>query len=396
MKFDPATNIQNLKQFGEFGDVNPSVTDSATFTFMQAKTMVDTFHGEAEGCFLYSRHWNPSNKYLADALAAMEGTEMGWVTGSGMGAITVAILGICQSGDHIISSMTTYGGTYAFMKNWLPRYNIEVTFLDITDLEAVKKAIRPNTKMIYTETMTNPLLQISDVPELSKIAKAHDCKLVVDNTFTPMIFAPAHLGADVVVYSLTKFVNGKNDCVAGAICADGAFINSLIDVNSGTAMLLGPVLDPFRSTSILKNLHTLHIRMKQHSYNAMYLAKKFKEAGLKFCYPGMPDFKGHELMKKMMHPDFGFGGMIAIDMETSEKASNLMEMMELEDVGYLAVSLGYFKTLFSNSGKSTSSEVPIEIQKEMGLSEGLVRFSVGLDHDIEGTWQKIKKCFNAI
>ncbi|MBU1370509.1 MAG: aminotransferase class I/II-fold pyridoxal phosphate-dependent enzyme [Bacteroidetes bacterium] len=396
MKFDPATNIQKLKQFGEFGDVNPSVTDSATFTFMQAKTMTDTFHGDAEGCFLYSRHWNPSNKYLADALAAMEGTEMGWVTGSGMGAITTAILGICKAGDHIISSMTTYGGTYAFMQNWLPRFNIEVTFLNITDLEAVKKAIKPNTKMIYTETMTNPLLQISDVPELAKIAKSNQLKLVVDNTFTPMIFAPAQLGADVVVYSLTKFVNGKNDCVAGAICADSEFINSLIDVNSGTAMLLGPVLDPYRSSSILKNLHTLHIRMKQHSHNAMYLAQKFKEVGLKFYYPGMPDFKGHDLMKSMMHPDFGFGGMIAIDMETSEKANKLMELMELEDVGYLAVSLGYFKTLFSNSGKSTSSEVPEDIQKVMGLSEGLVRFSVGLDHDIESSWQRINKCLQAL
>lgn len=396
MKFDPATNIQKLKQFGEFGDVNPSITDSATFTFMQAKTMTDTFHGDAEGCFLYSRHWNPSNKYLADALAAMEGTEMGWVTGSGMGAITTAILGICKAGDHIISSMTTYGGTYAFMQNWLPRFNIEVTFLNITDLEAVKKAIKPNTKMIYTETMTNPLLQISDVPELAKIAKSNQLKLVVDNTFTPMIFAPAQLGADVVVYSLTKFVNGKNDCVAGAICADSEFINSLIDVNSGTAMLLGPVLDPYRSSSILKNLHTLHIRMKQHSHNAMYLAQKFKEVGLKFYYPGLSDFKGHALMKSMMHPDFGFGGMIAIDMETSEKANKLMELMELEDVGYLAVSLGYFKTLFSNSGKSTSSEVPEDIQKVMGLSEGLVRFSVGLDHDIESSWQRINKCLQAL
>ena len=396
MKFDPATNIQELKQFGEFGDVNPSVTDSATYTFMQAKTMTDTFHGEAEGCFLYSRHWNPSNKYLADALASMEGTEAGWVTASGMGAITTAILGICQSGDHIISSMTTYGGTFAFMNNWLPRYNIEVTFVDITDLESVRKAIKPNTKMIYTEAMTNPLLQISDLPELSKIAKSKDIKLVVDNTFTPMIVAPAKWGADVVVYSLTKFINGKNDCVAGAICASNEFINSLIDVNDGTAMLLGPVLDPMRSSSILKNLHTLHIRMKQHSYNAMYLAEKFKAYGLKFRYPGMPDDPGHETLKKIMHPDFGFGGMIAIDMETVDQANKLMEKMELEDVGYLAVSLGYFKTLFSNSGKSTSSEVPEEIQKKMGLSEGLVRFSVGLDHDIERTWQKIKKSLETL
>lgn len=396
MKFDPATNIQDLKQFGEFGDVNPSVTDSATYTFMQAKTMTDTFHGEAEGCFLYSRHWNPSNKYLADALASMEGTEAGWVTASGMGAITTAILGICQSGDHIISSMTTYGGTFAFMNNWLPRYNIEVTFVDITDLESVRKAIKPNTKMIYTEAMTNPLLQISDLPELSMIAKSKDIKLVVDNTFTPMIVAPAKWGADVVVYSLTKFINGKNDCVAGAICASNEFINSLIDVNDGTAMLLGPVLDPMRSSSILKNLHTLHIRMKQHSYNAMYLAEKFKAYGLKFRYPGMPDDPGYETLKKIMHPDFGFGGMIAIDMETVDQANKLMEKMELEDVGYLAVSLGYFKTLFSNSGKSTSSEVPEEIQKKMGLSEGLVRFSVGLDHDIERTWQKIKKSLETL
>ncbi len=392
MTKDPALNIFNLKQFGEYGDVNPSVTDSATYTFMQAKTMTDTFHGEAEGCFLYSRHWNPSNKYLADALAAMEGTEAGWVTGSGMAAITTVLLQLCKSGDHIVSSMTTYGGTFAFMQNWLPRYNIEVSFVDITDLAAVKAAIKPNTKVIYTETMTNPLLQISDLPQLSELSKAAGAKLVVDNTFTPMMVAPFQHGADIVVYSMTKFINGKNDCVGGAICASQDFINELIDVNNGTAMLLGPVLDPFRSSSILKNLHTLHIRMKQHSYNAMYLAEKFKAHGLKFNYPGLPSHKGYAVLTQMLNPQFGYGGMISIDMETADRANTLMEKMEAADVGYLAVSLGYFKTLFSNSGKSTSSEVPEEIQKEMGLSEGLVRFSVGLDNDIENTWQRIKKC----
>ncbi len=392
MKSNPSSRIFNLKQFGEFGDVNPSVTDSATFTFMQAKTMTDTFHGEAEGCFLYSRHWNPSNKYLADALAAMDGTPAAWVTASGMGAITTAILQICKSGDHIVSSMTTYGGTFAFIQNWLPRYNIEVTFVDITNIEAVKTAIKPNTRMVYTETMTNPLLQITDLPAVSAICKANGIQLVVDNTFTPLIVEPFKHGADVVVYSMTKFINGKNDCVAGAICGTEAFINELIDVNNGTAMLLGPVLDPYRSASILKNLHTLHIRMKQHSYNAMYLAEKFQEVGLKFNYPGLASHPGHEVFKKMMNPRYGFGGMISIDMVTASKASELMEKMEIADVGYLAVSLGYFKTLFSNSGKSTSSEVPEEVQREMGLSEGLVRFSVGLDDDIEDTWQRIKAC----
>lgn len=391
MKSDPATRIQDLRQFGEFGDVNPSVCDSATFTFMQAKSMVDTFHGEAEGCFLYSRHWNPSNKYLADAMAAMEGTESAWVTGSGMGAITTTILHLISCGDHIISSITTYGGTFAFLANYLKKFRIEVSFVDITDLKAVEAAVRPNTRLIYTETMTNPLLQISDIPSLAAIANKNGIKLVVDNTFTPMIVSPASLGAHVVVYSLTKFVNGKNDCVAGAICASHEFINSMIDVNDGTAMLLGPVLDPFRSSSILKNIHTLHIRMKQHSHNAAYLAQKFAAAGLRTVYPGLPSHPGHTLLKSMMNEQFGFGGMIAIDLGTAEKAAALMEDMELNDVGYLAVSLGYFKTLFSNSGKSTSSEVPEEIQREMGLSEGLVRYSVGLDNDIERSWQKIEQ-----
>ncbi len=395
-KKDPATRIQELKKFGEFGDVNPSISDSATFTFMKAQTMLDTFKGETEGCFLYSRHWNPTNKYLADALAAMEGTEAAWVMASGMGAITSAILQLVNSGDHIVSSRTTYGGTFAFLKNYLPKFNIDVTFVNISDLDDVKAAIRPNTKIIYTESLTNPMLQVSDIPALADIANKNSCKLIVDNTFTPMIISPTDLGAHITVYSMTKFINGKNDCVAGAICGTEEYIASLIDVNNGTAMLLGPVLDPLRSSSILKNLHTLHIRMKQHSANAMFLSKKFKETGLKVTYPGLPDHPDHELMKKLMHPDFGFGGILSIDMGTFERAASMMEKMELEGVGYLAVSLGYFKTLFSNSGKSTSSEVPEETQREMGMSEGLIRFSVGLDHNIENTWEIIKKCLNEI
>ncbi|HNW89112.1 MAG TPA: aminotransferase class I/II-fold pyridoxal phosphate-dependent enzyme [Bacteroidales bacterium] len=394
MKNNPANRIQDLLHFGEFGDVNPSITDSATYTFMQATTMKDTFEGTTEGCFLYSRHWNPSNKYLADAIAAMESTEAAWVTGSGMAAITCTMLQLCNSGDHIVSSQTTYGGTFAFLHNYLPKFNISVTFVDITDLKAVEKAMRPNTKLIYTETMTNPMLQISDIPGLSKIAKKNNVPLVVDNTFTPMMVSAALLGADIVVYSMTKFINGKNDCVAGAICASQEFINSICNVNDGTAMLLGPVLDPLRSANILKNLHTLHLRMAQHSKNAMFLAENFKNYGIRVSYPGLKEFKGHELLKSMLNEGFGYGGMLFIDMITAEKASIFMEMMEEKGVGYLAVSLGYFKTLFSNSGKSTSSEVPKERQQEMGMSEGLVRFSVGLDHDIERTWEMIKECLD--
>lgn len=391
-KFDAATAIQDLKQFGEFGDVNPSITDSATYTFMSEKAMIDTFHGEGQGCFLYSRHWNPSNKYLADVLATMDGTESAWVTASGMAAITTVILQLCNAGDHVVTSVTTYGGTFAFLQNYLKKFNIDVTFVNIDDLESVQKAIQPNTKVLYTESMTNPMLQISNIPALSKMIDKTKAKLVVDNTFTPLIISPFRLGADIVVYSMTKFINGKNDCVAGAICASNDFINAISDVNSGTAMLLGPVLDPLRSSSILKNIATLHIRMQQHSKNAMYLAERFKEIGLKFNYPGMPEHPHHELMKSIMHDEYGFGGLIAIDVDTAEKAAPFMELMQERNVGYHAVSLGYFKTLFSNSGKSTSSEVPEEIQKEIGLSPGLIRFSVGLDHDIERTFELIKSC----
>jgi len=391
MKYNPATKLQETMHLDPFNGVNQAITDSATFAFDTGEDMTACFHGEKEA-FLYSRHWNPTGFELSKALAAMEGTEAAWVTGSGMGAITATLLQLCVAGDHIISSVTTYGGTFAFLKNWMPKYNIEVSFVDITDIDAVKAAIRPNTKVIYTETLTNPMLQVSDVPKLSEISKANNIKLVVDNTFTPMIFSPIALGADIVVYSMTKFVNGKNDTTAGAICASLDFINSLIDLNDGTAMLLGPVLDPMRASSIHKNLFTLHIRMKQHSKNAAFLAEKFVEAGLKANYPGLKTHKQHELFKRDYNEEFGFGGMISIDLNTAENASKFMALMQKRGVGYLAVSLGYFKTLFSNSGKSTSSEVPEETQKEMGMSEGLVRYSVGLDNDMENTWKIIYSC----
>ena len=394
MKSDPAKRLYDLQQFGEFGGVNPSITDSSTYTFLEGETMEETFLGHMEGCFLYSRHWNPSNKYLADALAAMERTESAWITSSGMAAITCALLQLCHSGDHIVTSVTTYGGTYAFLKNWLPKYNIEVTFVDITNLEQVKAAMQSNTKVIYTETVTNPLLQVSDIPELAKIAHEYGAQLMVDNTFTPMIFSPAELGADLVVYSMTKFINGKNDCVAGAICGSNEFINQLSNVNDGTAMLLGPVLDPLRSSGILKNLHTLHLRMKQHSKNAQYLAEKFDKMGLPIKYPGLKSHPQYELHTKLMNNEFGYGGMLAIDFETEKNANQIMYKLQQANVGYLAVSLGYFRTLFSCSGHSTSSEVPVEVQKEMGLSDGLVRLSVGLDNDIEEVFERIKRCLN--
>ncbi len=390
--FKPADQIQDLQYFGEFGGVNPSISDSSTYTFLSAKTMFDTFEGNAEGCYLYSRHSSPMNLYLGQALAAMEGTESANVAASGMGAITPVLLQLCSSGDEIVSSRTIYGGTYAFMKNMLPKWNIKTHFVDITKLDIVEAAITKNTKVLYCETVSNPLLEVADIESLSKIAKKHNIKLVVDNTFSPLSVAPAKLGADVVIHSLTKFINGSSDTVGGVVCASQEFINDLKNVNNGASMLLGPTMDSLRSASILKNLRTLHIRMKQHSYNAAYLADKFEKDGLKVVYPGLKSHPSHEIYSQMINKEYGFGGMMTIDVGTLEKANELMELMQHRNLGYLAVSLGFYKTLFSAPGTSTSSEIPLEEQKEMGLTDGLIRFSIGLDNDIERTYQMMKAC----
>ncbi|WP_261511364.1 aminotransferase class I/II-fold pyridoxal phosphate-dependent enzyme [Chryseobacterium paludis] len=390
--FNAANEIQDLQYFGEFGGVNPSISDSSTYTFLSAKTMFDTFEGNAEGCYLYSRHSSPMNLYLAQALAKLENTEAANVTASGMGAITSVLLQICKSGDHIISSRTIYGGTYAFLKNFLPPFNIETTFLDINNFESIENSIQPNTKVIYCESVSNPLLEVADLRKLSEICKKHNLKLIVDNTFSPLSISPTLLGADIVIHSLTKFINGSSDTVGGVYCGTQEFINDTKNVNNGACMLLGPTMDSFRSASILKNLRTLHIRMKQHSYNAQYLAERFEKDGLKVSYPGLPSHKNHELMKSMMYEEYGFGGLMTLDAGTTDKANELMELMQQENLGYLAVSLGFYKTLFSCSGSSTSSEIPEEERTAMGISDGLIRFSIGLDHDIERTYQKMKEC----
>ncbi|ASW74243.1 cystathionine beta-lyase [Chryseobacterium piperi] len=390
--FNAANEIQDLQYFGEFGGVNPSISDSSTYTFLSAKTMFDTFEGNAEGCYLYSRHSSPMNLYLAQALAKLENTEAANVTASGMGAITSVLLQVCKSGDHIISSRTIYGGTYAFLKNFLPPFNIETTFLDINNFEAIESSIQPNTKVIYCESVSNPLLEVADLRKLSEICKKHNLKLIVDNTFSPLSISPTLLGADIVIHSLTKFINGSSDTVGGVYCGTQEFIDDTKNVNTGACMLLGPTMDSMRSSSILKNLRTLHIRMKQHSYNALYLAERFEQDGLKVSYPGLPSHKNHELMKSMMHEEYGFGGLMTLDAGTTEKANELMEMMQQKNLGYLAVSLGFYKTLFSCSGSSTSSEIPEEERITMGISDGLIRFSIGLDHDIERTYQKMKEC----
>jgi len=392
----PADSIQDLQYFGEFGGINPSISDSSTYTFLSAKTMFDTFEGNADGCYLYSRHSSPSNLYLGEALAAMEGTETSNVSASGMGAITAVLMQLCAAGDHIVSSRTIYGGTYAFLKNFTPKLNIKTSFVDITSLKSVEAAITSQTKVLYCESVSNPLLEVADIEALSVIAKKHNLQLVVDNTFSPLSISPKQLGADIIIHSLTKFINGASDTIGGVVCGTQELVDNLRNVNDGAAMLFGATMDSLRAASILKNLRTLHIRMKQHSANAMYLAKQFESLGVKTVYPGLDTHPSHNVFKRQMNTEFGYGGMLTIDVGTLEKANALMELMQGKNLGYLAVSLGFYKTLFSAPGSSTSSEIPEDEQKEMGLSPGLIRFSVGLDNDIKRTFKSMSACMKSV
>ena len=396
MKKKPANEIQDLQYFGEFGGVNPSISDSSTYTFLSAKSMSDTFEGNTEGCYLYSRHTSPSNLYLGEALATMENTESATVFGSGMGAITSTLLQLCKSGDHVVSSRTVYGGTYAFLKNFASKLNISTSFVDITDLNSIKNSINSNTKLIYCEAVSNPLLEIADISKISKIAKEAGIKLIVDNTFSPLSILPKNLGADIVIHSITKFINGTSDTIAGVVCGSQDFINQLRDVNDGASMLLGSTLDSLRAASVLKNLRTLHIRIKKHSENAMYLAKMFELDGIRTVYPGLKSHPSNKLYESFLNEEYGFGGILTIDAGDLKKANSLMELMQQKNVGYLAVSLGFYKTLFSTPGSSTSSEIPEDEQKQMGLNEGLIRFSIGLDNDIERTYKVIKECMREV
>ena len=392
----PADAIQDLQYFGEFGGINPSISDASTYTFLSAKTMFDTFEGNADGCYLYSRHSSPSNLYLGEALAAMEGTETSNVFASGMGAISAVIMQLCSAGDHIVSSRTIYGGTYAFLKNFTTKLKIQTSFVDITDIKLVESAITKNTKILYLESISNPLLEVANIAALSKLAKKYKLQLVVDNTFSPLSISPKQLGADIVIHSLTKFINGASDAIGGVVCGSQEFIDDLRNVNNGAAMLFGSTMDSLRAASILKNLRTLHIRIKQHSANAMYLSQKFESIGLKTVYPGLASHPSHSVFKTQMNNEFGFGGMLTIDVGTVDKANALMELMQNKNLGYLAVSLGFYKTLFSAPGTSTSSEIPENEQKTMGLSEGLIRFSVGLDNDIKRTYTSMYKCMQSV
>lgn len=396
-RFDPEEALVGVRrEFGEHGGVTPSISRSATFTVMDPGTMPRIFEGvrgpEKGGCFLYSRQYNPTVAVLGRYLAAMEGAEAATCTASGMAAISCTLMQLCRSGDHIVASNTIYGGTHALLADLLPQAGIETSFVNPTDLAAFEAALRPETRVIYVETLANPTLLTADIPELARLAKAHSAFLVVDNTFSPMMLSPAVLGADIVVYSLTKFVNGASDLLAGAVCAPKSFIRELMDLHTGRLMLLGPTMDPRCAFDIIQRLPHLAIRMREHGRRALAIAERLDAIGVPVIYPGLAGYPQRELLDRIVNDGYGYGGILAIDCQTRDKADRLLDRLQnRERFGLIAVSLGYFDTLMSCSGASTSSEISEAEQQAIGLSPGLLRVSVGITGSLEHRIEQIER-----
>ncbi|HXH30809.1 MAG TPA: aminotransferase class I/II-fold pyridoxal phosphate-dependent enzyme [Bacteriovoracaceae bacterium] len=399
-KPSPEQSIRDIQHFGEEGGVVPVIDVASTSTFLDPKDMERTFQGELQGCYLYSRHSNPTVNIFGKKIAAMEGAEAALGVASGMAAIACTIDQILRNeGEkpgHIIASRTVYGGTYALFKNILPPRGITLTFVEITDLKAVEAAITPSTKIIYAETLSNPLLSVSDLRSLSTLCKKRGIKLVIDNTFAPLMVQPLLHGADVVVHSCTKFISGSSDFIAGAIAGSADFIASLIDVNHGSVMLTGPVMDPRVAHELYLRLDHLPVRMQAHSRMASFLATRMEKEGMRVIYPGLEAHPQHNLLKSIMNPEFGYGGILTLECDNVEKALQLATRLQDEKFGLYAVSLGFSRTLMSCPAKSTSSEIPEEEQKLIGLNPGLLRFSIGYIGSAEQMWERFLRAYRAI
>ena len=396
-KRNPIEDLAHLRhEFGEHGGVNMSIEASSTFTVIDPETMPELFQGRKgpdKGCYLYGRHFNPTVYNLGRQMAAIADTEAAYCTASGMGAISGVVLCLCNSGDEVVASNAVYGGTYALLHDFLPaKTGITTTFVDVTDHAEVEAAITERTRLIYAESISNPTLRLADFPRLADIARAHGIPLVVDNTFTPLILRPATLGADIVVHSITKFISGASDVIAGGICGTEQFIGELMDLHTGPLMLLGPTMDPHVAANVSLRLPHLPLRMAAHGERALAVAERLSALGLKVCYPGLPDHPDHSLFDELRCPDYGYGGVFTLDLGTEEKANEVMSRLQNDErFGYMAVSLGYFDTLMSCSGSSTSSEMTDEGKEAAGISPGLVRISIGYTGTLEQRWTQLKR-----
>ena len=353
------------------------IFQTSTFEFDSTAEGAARFAGEEEG-YIYTRLGNPNTAKIAAKLAALEHAEAGMAMGSGMGAVSSVMWTVLHAGDHLLADDTLYGCTFAFFTHGLTRYGVEVTLVNFEDIDAVKAAIRPNTRAFYFETPTNPSLKLIDIEAIASLAHSAcpDAKVIVDNTFsTPYIQTPIDLGADIVIHSATKYLNGHGDVIAGMAVGTKEFIN---ECNMfGLKDMTGAVLGPFEAFLIDRGMKTLDIRVQKHCDNAMKVARFLESHPMveRVLYPGLESHPRHELAKKQMHN--GFGGIITFELKCSrEKSAEFVNSLKLCTI---AVSLGDAETLIEHPATMTHSTYTPEELAQAGIGESMLRLSVGLE-----------------
>ena len=370
------------------GAIVTPIYETSVFGFSNTKELIDVM-AEKSGGYIYTRYGNPTWRAVEEKMAELEGAEDAAVFSSGMAAITTTLFTLVSSGDHVISTRDVYGGTLTFFKDILPRFGVEVSFVEATDLNEMRSAVRGNTKLIFVETPTNPTLKIVDIPEVANIGKENGIKLVVDSTFaSPYNLRPIELGANIVVHSATKYLGGHNDVTAGIVVGSESFIQDLRQIRK----CLGGVLDPHAAWLLLRGLKTLALRMERHNSNGMKVAKYLEKHPKvkRVYYPGLPSHPQHSIAKKQMK---GFGGVVSFEIDGDfEKTVKFVDNLKL---CYLAASLGGVETLVTQPVTSSHYYVSKEDRLKAGIKDELVRLALGTE-DPEDIIADLDQAFNKI
>jgi methionine-gamma-lyase len=356
------------------GAVNVPIYQSSTFAFRSAESGAALFAGKEDG-YIYTRLGNPTIRALEENIAMLEGGFAGIATSSGMAAVSTVYMALLESGAHMVSTASVYGPSRGLMETHLSRFGVESTYVDTSDLENIRKAMRPNTRLVYVESPSNPSMQVTDIEGAGKIAKEHGCLFVVDNTFaSPHLQNPLQMGADVVLHSITKFINGHADVVGGVLVAKDKEIYHRL---RSAMIVFGCNMDPHQAYLVLRGVKTLGIRVERAQTNAMEVAR-WLEAHPKVAwvrYIGLPSHPQHELAKRQMR---GFGSMISFEVKGGLDAGK--RLMDAVKVATLAVSLGGVETLIEHPASMTHASMSKEARDEAGFTDGLVRYSVGIEN----------------
>ncbi|MBP9690538.1 aminotransferase class I/II-fold pyridoxal phosphate-dependent enzyme [Candidatus Woesebacteria bacterium] len=382
-------HIGTHKSDPHFGSVVPPIYPTSTYEFPTAQEGALRFSGKKKG-LIYSRFTNPTVYALEKKLAALEHAERALATASGMAAISLTLLHFLKAGDSIIAHKVLYGGSYEFISHILPKFGITVHMVDVNNRNEILSKIDATTKVIYFETPTNPLLEVVDIAQIVEIAQKHNLISVIDNTFSPPPFQYPHdMGVDIVIHSLTKYINGHSDVIGGAILGKLKHMDPLF----GTSYIFhGPTMSPFTAYLIIRGLSTLEIRLRAQEQNAFKVAAFLESHPLveRVFYPGLASHPQHELAKKQMH---GYGSVMSFEIKGGYKAGetlvNSVEMITL------AVSLGAVESLIEHPASMTHSELSPEERRESGIGEGLIRISVGLEHP-DDIIADLKQAFDCI